>query len=348
MRWALDPEQTMLQDALAGWLRRVATPAAVRGWLDSADAAAFDMALAEEGWFALGTGEQRGGQGGGLLELALAVEQFARVAAPSSTWLATVLALPALADADAESALERGERLALAVRSDRPIAAGELTASDGMVSGEVALVLGGDRADRFVVPAGGRLLLVDAAEAIVTPTALLDRSRTAATVRFDAAPATELELDAEDFLAGAALREAVLIAADALGAASRMLELAVEYSGQRTQFGVPIGSFQAVKHAAATMLVAEEASRSLVYYAAASVDAGLADAPSHAAAAKAQATRAAVESAESALTLHGAIGYTWEHDLQLFYKRAKLDLVLAGPPTAWNERIADALELVVR
>ncbi len=346
MRWALDPEQLMLQDALAGWLRRVATPAAVRGWLDASDSSAFDSAVTQEGWLALGTAEQRGGQGGGLLELALAAEQFARVAVPSSTWMATVLALPALPDDAAESALEEGLRLALAVRADRPIGAADLTADAGTVSGRVDLVLGGDRADRFVVPAGGRLHLVDAADATVTTTGLLDRSRVAATVRFDGAPAELLDIDAEDLLAAAGLRSAVLVAADALGAASRMLELAVEYSGQRTQFGVAIGSFQAVKHAAAVMLVAEEASRSLVYYAAASLDAGLPEAPLHAAAAKAQVTRAAVDSAESALTLHGAIGYTWEHDLQLFYKRTKLDLVLSGAPTVWNDRIADALELV--
>ncbi len=346
MRWALDPEQQMLQDALAGWLKRVATPAAVRGWLDSTDASPFDSALAEESWLALGSSEERGGQGGGLLELALASEQFARAAVPSSAWLATVLALPALPREAAEAALEEGLRLAIAARSDLPIAAGELTESHGKVSGEVALVLGGDCADRFIVPADGHLYVVDAADASVTRTLLLDRSRVAAAVRFDAAPATVLEIDAEEFLAAAALRGAVLIAADALGAASRMLELAVAYSGQRTQFGVPIGSFQAVKHAAATMLVAEEASRSLVYYAAASVDAGLPEAPLHAAAAKAQVTSAAVESAESALTLHGAIGYTWEHDLQLFYKRAKLDLVLSGAPTVWNDRIADALDLI--
>ena len=65
MRWALDPEQQMLQDALGGWLRRVATPSVVRGWLDSADASEFDSAIAEEGWPALGSSEERGGQGGG-------------------------------------------------------------------------------------------------------------------------------------------------------------------------------------------------------------------------------------------------------------------------------------------
>ncbi len=347
MRWALDAEHLMLQNSLGGWLSRVATPAAVRGWLDAADPTTFDSALADEGWFALGSSEERGGQGGGLLELALVAEQLARVAAPSAAWMATVLALPALSDAEAESALENGTRLALAVRADRPVSLeGRVPLVDGTVSGEIPFVLGGDRADRFVVPTDDGLAIVEAPSARITPTTLLDRSRTAATVSFDRSPATALDADAGEFLATAANRSAVLISADALGAASRMLQLAVEYSMQRTQFGVQIGSFQAVKHTAATMLVAEEASRSLVYYAAASVDAGLPDSGMHAAAAKAQVTAAAAESAEGALTVHGAIGYTWEHDLQLFYKRAKLDLSLFGAPAAWNEVIADGLQLV--
>jgi alkylation response protein AidB-like acyl-CoA dehydrogenase len=125
-----------------------------------------------------------------------------------------------------------------------------------------------------------------------------------------------------------------------------MLELAVEYSKQRHQFGVPIGSFQAVKHAAATIEVEVEAGRSAVYFAAASVGAGLEEASLHAAAVKAQVTAAGARVADVALTMHGAIGYTWEHDLHLFYKRARLDEHLAGEPYWWNERIADALALV--
>jgi alkylation response protein AidB-like acyl-CoA dehydrogenase len=125
----------------------------------------------------------------------------------------------------------------------------------------------------------------------------------------------------------------------------RMMEMAVEYSLQRHQFGVPIGSFQAVKHAAASILVDVEAGRSGIYYAAASVQAGDNDCALHAAAVKAQVTAAAVRAADSALTMHGAIGYTWEHDLQLFYKRAKLDEALFGAPGVWNERIARGLNL---
>ena len=144
-----------------------------------------------------------------------------------------------------------------------------------------------------------------------------------------------------------AARSAVLTAADSLGAATRMLELSVTYSKQRHQFGVPIGSFQAVQHAAATILVDVEAARSAVYYAADSVDAGAPDADLHSPRrSKAQVTDSAVRAADSALTLHGAIGYTWEHDLHLFYKRSTLNQALFGTPKQWNDVIADRLELV--
>ena len=94
------------------------------------------------------------------------------------------------------------------------------------------------------------------------------------------------------------------------------------------------------------MLVTVESSLSIVCYAAQSAEEGLPDRATHAAVAKAQVTGGCAALADSALTLHGAIGYTWEHDLHLFYKRAKLDRVLFGTPAAWNERIADALPLM--
>src|SRR5258708_3975234 len=157
------------------------------------------------------------------------------------------------------------------------------------------------------------------------PRRLLDRSRSVADVVIEGAPSGPLDVDAREFLAGCAARAAVLVAADSLGAMARMLDLAVTYSKQRHQFGVPIGSFQAVKHAAPSILVAVEAAPSAVVFAAASVDAGGPQSALHAAAVKAQVTAAGARVADSALTLHGAIGYTWEHDLHLFYKRAKLD-----------------------
>jgi alkylation response protein AidB-like acyl-CoA dehydrogenase len=352
MRWALDPDQEMFVDAFSDVLDRAATPAKVRHQLDAADPSEFERVLADDGWLAIGVGEEAGGQGGGLLELALAAEQLARRAAPSSAWTATALALPALDFARSEAAISEGTFVAIAANASEPLdavdAQSSVTVTNGSVTGRLDLVLGGDRARLFVVPAGSDLYLVEAAApgVSVSPRALLDRSRSAADIAFSGAPASRLDRDAQSFLSAAALRAAVLIAADSLGAATRLRELAVEYSTQRTQFGVPIGSFQAMKHAAATMLVNEEASRSLVYYAAASVEAALDEAPLHAAAAKAQVTAAGSAAAESSLTMHGAIGYTWEHDLQLLYKRAKLDVALFGDPARWNERIADALDLV--
>jgi alkylation response protein AidB-like acyl-CoA dehydrogenase len=180
----------------------------------------------------------------------------------------------------------------------------------------------------------------------VHPRSLLDRSRDVADITLDDVAARRLETDAAVALGEIATRAAVLVAADALGASERMLQLAVDYSKQRHQFGRPIGSFQAVKHSAAQMLVTVESSLSIVCYAAQSAEEGLPEHAIHAAVAKAQVTGSSAELADSALTLHGAIGYTWEHDLHLFYKRAKLDRVLFGTPAAWNERIADALPLL--
>ncbi|MCU1480627.1 MAG: acyl-CoA dehydrogenase protein [Subtercola sp.] len=348
MRWAVDPEQQMFVEAFSDWLDRFATAERVRAWLDEGDAATFENGLAEEGWLAVGLAEERGGQGGGLLELALIAEQLSRRAAPSSAWLATVLALPALDAEQATTFVEEGRFLALAVSADSAALTSDFTVEAGLISGVAHTVLGADRAHSLVVSAGGVLYLVEATSPGVTieSTPLLDRSRSAATVTLTGATGTPLEAVADDFLKTALLRAAVLVAADSLGAASRLLELAVEYSKQRTQFGAAIGSFQAMKHAAATMLVDEEASRSIVYFAAASVDQNLPECALHAATAKAQGTASASHSAESALTMHGAIGYTWEHDLQLLYKRTKLDVPLFGSPAEWNERIAAALELV--
>ncbi|HVV07965.1 acyl-CoA dehydrogenase family protein [Amycolatopsis sp.] len=341
MRWTLTEDQDLFRDAFRGWLERFASTEAVRGWLGSGDPAPFERRFVEEGWFSVGS------QDGGLLELALAAEQLGRAAAPSSAWLASVLAAPVLPPGPAEACLTGGEFAVLAVSAGKPVdAPGPVVAEGGALSGTVPLVLGADRAARFVVPAGGRLYLVEAAAVSLTRRALLDRTRSVADVVLDGARGTELPVDARAELSRIALRAAVLVAADSLGAAERMLELAVEYSKQRQQFGVPIGSFQAVKHAAATMLVTVESARSLVYYAAAAVEQEHEDFVLHAAAAKAQVCAEAVRAADSALTMHGAIGYTWEHDLQLFYKRAKLNDRLFGTPAVWNERLASELPLL--
>jgi alkylation response protein AidB-like acyl-CoA dehydrogenase len=354
MRWELSEEQVLFRDALDGWLRKHCSSSSLRGWLETGNPQAYEAALVADAWLGVGTPEQLGGQGGGLVELALAGEAFGRYAAPSSAWLATVLASPALAGMSdlARAVMNKGEFIALAVPATGPVDEAHALALDGCrLSGHVSGVLAADRASHLIAPVrigdATAFALVDRADANVVPRTLLDRSRSVADVTFDSAPVAVLDMDANTILADAALRSAILVAADALGAMDRMLSMAVDYSKQRHQFGVPIGSFQAVKHAAATVLVSVEAARSITYFAAASVDQGHPERAIHAAVAKAQVTAEAARAADSALTLHGAIGYTWEYDLHLYYKRAMLDRPLFGSPETWNERVAAALPLQV-
>jgi len=347
MEWKLSDEQDSYREALRGWLGDVASPEAVRGWFEAADPAPFTERYAADGWRGVGVAEEEGGQGGGVVELALTAEELGRAVAPSAAWLATVLAVPAL------GTLPEHTTAWLLPAEDLPdSAAGVRADPDGRVTGDVARVLAGAEAAAYVVVVGApgertlRLVDADADGVTVRPRALLDHSRSVADVRLESVASTALDADAETVLARATDLAGVLVAADALGAMERMLELCVDYSLQRRQFGVPIGSFQAVKHAAAEMEVAVEAGRSALYFAAASVEAGLEECGLHAAAVKAQVTAAAAHAADTALTVHGAIGYTWEHDLQLLYKRARLDEHLLGAPARWNERIAVGLVLV--
>jgi len=354
VRLQLSEEQDAYRSSLRAWLADVAPSEVVRGWLDRGDVATFVERLVHDGWAGVGVPEAAGGQGGGLVELALTAELLAGACAPSAAWMATVLAVPALGSrADVAAAAFAGEHLALLSPADLVPGDGDRLVLDGKgrVHGTVSRVLAGDVAAGFVAvvetpDSGPELRLVSAGEGVrTTARRLLDRSRSVADVVVEAAPSEPLDADVSHFLDTCAARAAVLVAADALGAMERMLDLAVTYSTQRHQFGVPIGSFQAVKHAAASILVDVEAARSVTYFAAASVDGGGPLSALHAAAAKAQVTAAGTRTADAALTLHGAIGYTWEHDLHLFYKRAKLDEHLFGAPKTWNERIADGLAL---
>ncbi|TDP91888.1 acyl-CoA dehydrogenase family protein [Labedaea rhizosphaerae] len=350
MRWELSAEQQEFQSVLRDWLARRCPSSRVRAWLDSGDPAEFEQDFAAEGWSAVGSPEALGGQGGDLIELALVAEELGRCAAPSSAWLGSVLAVPVLASTPdvAKELLADNVTTVPVVSCDGPPAGHALVESGHGITGSVRAVLGADRATRLLVPvrnSGFVLVDTESAGVVVRRRQPTDRSRSVADVELAAVQGTAVDAEV-GVLADMASRAAVLISADALGVAERLLAMTVEYSLQRKQFGVPIGSFQAVKHAAAEMLVTVEAARSIVYMAAASVQAGHPEAALRAAAAKAQVTARVSALADTALTLHGAIGYTWEHDLQLYFKRAKLTERLFGSPSTWNERIATELALV--
>ncbi|HEY5146546.1 MAG TPA: acyl-CoA dehydrogenase, partial [Polyangiaceae bacterium] len=139
-------------------------------------------------------------------------------------------------------------------------------------------------------------------------------------------------------------RAAVALAAESLGGADRCLEMATEYAKSRVQFGRPIGSFQAIKHKLADMLVAVETARSAVFYAASVAQSGDdAELATAAPLAKSYCTEAFFRCAAENVQIHGGVGFTWEHDAHWFFKRAQGSLALLGSPAADRDRLADAI-----
>lgn len=343
MHWELSDEQEMFASSLREWIEAKYPSPAVRE-LHEGDGGAFIQSLIGEGWWGVGYAEDVGGQGGGVLELALAAREFGRSAVPDSRWLAAALAAPVLTPDELAAQLSGECCYALALPADQVPDYRGAPAGEATVDGVVPYVLAGSAADIFLVPVTEtEWARVPAAGVSLAATTLLDRSKSAATVTFAQAPVATVVTARAGVFADIAARAAALVAADSLGAAERMLDLTVGYTKQRKQFGKFIGEFQAVKHAAAQMLVGVEASFSTALYAAAGIDAELDNRDTVVAVAKAQVTETSAVLADSSLTVHGAIGYTWEHDLQLYYKRAKLDRVLFGAPKQWNEKVAAAL-----
>jgi alkylation response protein AidB-like acyl-CoA dehydrogenase len=341
---AFTDEQQFLREAVRGAIEREAPLRAVREWViepatpDSGPG--FDLA-ASQGWTGIGIPEEDGGQGGEEIELAILAEELGRGGVPADGLYASLVAASALRLAGAHTAvapLALGkERAVLVHPGGRP--------ADIPHGGKSApLVLGATGATAFILWNRDALERYVAAEC--KPRLLVDRTRSVADVTLDSEPIESFGQVEPAAMQAVAARAAVIVAADALGAAQRMLDLTVEYVSERRQFGVPVGSFQAVKHTAAEMLVAIEGTRAAVQYAAWSVAAGEPSSAVDAWIAKSRAARAASFVADKALFLHGAVGYTWEHDLQILFKRAKSDGELFGGPTLYEDRIADSLSLV--
>lgn len=355
MRFALTDEQTMLRDAVRGTLDREVPLTQVRSWCETRQAGEPHAIAVRQGWVGIGSDESEGGQGGGLVEVALVAEELARAAVPGPflAHLLSVSLLRALGRADALlGELVSGERsAAIAVPSGARLGTthGELRLDGEELTGEITFVLSAPDVDLLLFPTGDTLVAVEAAAPGVELERLetTDLTRNWAHVRLTGARGRKLEGGpAGEALASIEPVATVLVAADALGVAQRMLDLTVAYAREREQFGTPIGSFQAVKHGAVDMLVDVEAMRSATYFAAWSVAARRSDAATVAAMAKALCTSAACRVADGALALHGAIGFTWEHDLQFFYKRAHADRPLFGSPGAHQDVVAEGLDLV--
>jgi alkylation response protein AidB-like acyl-CoA dehydrogenase len=375
MNFALTAEQTELKKAAARFLATHCASARVRAATESAcgyDEDAWGRAARELGWASLVVPEAHGGAGLGWVELAVLMEEAGRSLACmpllSTACLATNALLAAGSEAQQQAWLPRiaaGEATAALAFAEEPRAlplAIETTAArkgDAWeLTGEKRYVVDGAAADVLVVTAreagtsgdgGVAMFVVDATvtgvrrERVTT----VDPTRAMATVRLDAArvPGDARMGDARA-LRRALDRAAVALAAESLGGAQRCLEMATEYAKARVQFNRPIGSFQAIKHTLADMLVAVETARSAAYYAAHVAQSG-SDAQLAVAAplAKTCCTEAFFRCAADNVQVHGGIGFTWEHDAHLYLKRARASLSLLGSSANDRERVADAIGL---
>jgi alkylation response protein AidB-like acyl-CoA dehydrogenase len=318
--------------------------------------------MAELGWAGLALPEEWGGQGLGIVDLAVLFEEMGYALAPSPLLSNTVVGL-ALSFCGSDEQRERclrplaaGERRGTPALWDagEPVQIGRFSMEaepdgDGAVlNGEKTLVPDAAGADFFLVATSdGRRHIVerDADGVTVTPQESIDLTRRLSAVRFDGVRVT-----AEDSLPGAAedyypvfWRACVATAAESTGIAQRTLEMAVEYAKDRQQFGRPIGAYQAVSHRCAQMLLETENSRSAVYGAAWAADAEPESLPLAAAMAKAYASDAGWRVPNASIQVHGGIGFTWEHDLHFFLKRGRANASMFGDAKWHRERVADAV-----
>jgi alkylation response protein AidB-like acyl-CoA dehydrogenase len=346
-------EQELLQDTVRQFAERECPPQRVREIFDGE--ALHDPALwkglCELGVAGLVVPEAHGGAGLELIDLALVAETLGYHGTPGPL-LGHALACLALVRGGSPEQqrswlprLASGAALgsvALAEPGGRWLPDAWQLASEGGLRGEKRFVPAAEVADLLVVgTAGGGLALVEsgAAGVSVSPYAGVDRARRVANVRFEGAACEPLPRGAE---AAVRVRDAglVLLAADAFGAASRLVDMAVEYAKMREQFGVTIGHFQALKHQLANMAVEIEPARGLFWYAAHAWDHVPADAERYAALAKAHITERAMQVARDAVEAHGGIGFTWECDVQIWFKRVMFDRAWLGTPSLHRERAA--------
>ncbi len=334
MRFAFTMEQELLRDALREVLARDCAPAVVRAAWSSEDGLARPLwrTLADVGVVGLTVPEAHGGLGLDLLDAALLFEEHGFAAAPTPLVETMAVAAPLLRDATgAFGGADRGPpdvkagdvtAEPLAARWLPAIAKGEAIVAVGL--DEARAVRNAASAHVLVLAKAGELHAVPRSEVETEPVASVDGSRRLARVAWTASDATRFASGdrARALVADARDRGAVATAAELVGLARRMITMTVEYAKTRRQFGAPIGSFQAVKHHLASAHVKIELARPAVHRAAWSVAKRDPERARHASIAKAAASDAATLAARAALQCHGAIGYSFEHDLHLWMKRA--------------------------
>jgi alkylation response protein AidB-like acyl-CoA dehydrogenase len=372
-------EQEMLRDSARRFFESECTTQFVRQRMAEPTAITdeFWQKLAEQGWLGIIYPEEEGGSGLGLVDLVVLMEEMGRAVMPGPFLSTVLLGGAAIAEAGAPAQRRQWLPQIVAGRAKAALAWTEPNlrwdpagitlrareAGGGFTLSGTKLFVGDAHLADFIMVAartrdgstmedGVSLFLVPkntpGLTASVLPT--IDETRKLCEVRLDSVALPAGALLGEIHQGWAPLskviaRATVALAAEMCGGAQQVLDMTVAYAKMRVAFGKPIGSYQGVKHQAADMLVALENAKSLTYYAAWAVDQGLDEAPLAVSMAKAAASDMSRKIAGAGIQLHGGIGMTWEHDLQLYFKRAKACEVAFGDATWHRERVAQLMRL---
>jgi alkylation response protein AidB-like acyl-CoA dehydrogenase len=359
MNFDFSEEMLQLRDQARRFLADRCPPAVPRRILDSPEPYAADLwrSLAEMGWLGAAIPEDYGGVGLGRLAVCVLAEELGRAVAPvpfaSSVYLATEAILQFGSDAQKDEWLPRlaaGETIGTFAMAERPGAANPdrlTTAVAGnRLTGTKLTVPDGDIADFAIVAVNGGngpwLYLVDLTGTGVTRTTVttIDPTRSHARIDFAAAPAEPLPGSTGPETIRTLLDyAAVPMAFEQVGCAQAALDMANAYAKDRFAFGRPIGSFQAIKHRIADMYIQVELARSNAYYGAWAVNAGTPELPIAASVARIAACDAGWFVTKENIQVHGGMGFTWQMDCQLYYRRAKLLALTLGGAREWKRRL---------
>ena len=368
MDFDFSPDQQQLKDQARRFLADHCDRSAVRAVLDGPQS--FDaklwQGLADQGYLGAAIPEVYGGLGAGYGELCVIAEELGRSVAPVPFSTSIAIAAELLLHAGTEAQKQRwlpllasGKTIATLALTERPgrvtAASIQASAAAGRLSGSKLPVPDGDIAHLAIVAARHAsalsptisLYLVDLNGAGVQRETLpsIDPTRSQARISFSQAEAEPLGAPGAGLAIVDAVfdRAAVLMAFEQVGGADKALQTACDYAQERFAFGRPIGSLQAVKHLLADMYVSATLARSNAYYGAWALSTGSAELPEAAATARVSASQAYQHCARNNIQVHGGMGFTWEFDCHLHYRRANLLALALGSLSSWEDRLVDRL-----
>ena len=369
MNFAFTEEQEELRSTVRAFMESKSSEEAVREQMETEagyDAAVWSQMAEQMGLQSLAIPEEYGGSGFGFIELGIVLEEMGRALLCAPFFSSVVLAANALLLSGDESAkteylpkIASGEIIATVAYvepSGKWDESGiEMKASGSgasvTLSGTKMYVIDGHTADLIIVAArsgsGVSLYAVagDASGLTRTPLSTMDQTRKQSKLEFSDTPATLIGTEGDGWNVMSQMLDlaAVGLAAEQVGGAQKVLDMAVEYAKVRVQFGRPIGSFQAIKHKCADMLLEVESAKSAAYYGMWCASEMNDELPSVASLAKAYCSEAYFHAAAENIQIHGGIGFTWEHPAHLYFKRAKSSELMFGDPTYHREQLAQRI-----